>query len=108
MTASSTTPGATFNWYTTPTGGTPVFTGTTFTTPPINGNVTYYAEAKDPVTGTVSTTRATGMVTVNGGNGAIGPDVALTPPTQAVNAGQNATMTASSTTPNATFNWYTA
>jgi gliding motility-associated-like protein len=102
FTASSTTPGELFNWYTTPTGGTPVFTGATFITPPITANTVYYAEAKDPITGATSTTRTTGTITVN----AV-PDVAVTPPTQAVNTGQTATFTASSTTPNATFNWYT-
>jgi len=109
FTASSTTTGATFNWYTTPTGGTPIFTGATFTSPPVNGNVTYYAEAKDPTTGAVSTTRATGMVTVNGGGGGgtTGPDITVVPPTQAVNSGQSATFMAVSSTPNATFNWYT-
>lgn len=108
FTASSTTPNETFNWYTTPTGGAPIHTGPVFTTPPVNGNVTYYAEAKDPTTGATSPTRATGTVTVNGGSGSNGPDVAVTPPTQAVNAGQTATFMASSSTPNATFNWYTA
>jgi gliding motility-associated-like protein len=105
--ASSTTPNAIFNWYTTPTGGTPIFTGATFTSPPINGNVTYYADATDPATGIISSTRATGSVTVNGGGGTTGPDIAVTPPTQAINASQTATFTATSTTANATFNWYT-
>lgn len=107
FTASSTTPGETFNWYTTPTGGAPIYTGPVFTTPPVNGNTTYYAEAKDPTTGATSPTRATGTVNVNGGSGSNGPDVAVTPPNQAVNAGQTATFTASSSTPNAAFNWYT-
>jgi gliding motility-associated-like protein len=107
FTASSTTPGATFNWYTTPTGGTPVFTGSTFITPSINGDITYYAEAKDPVSGNVSTTRATGIVTVNGGSGVIGPDIAVMPSNQSINSGQTATLTATSTTSGAVFNWYT-
>src|SRR6202012_3261016 len=102
FTASSTTPGELFNWYTTPTGGTPVFIGPTFITPPLTANTTYYAEAEDPVTGATSTTRATATVTINAA-----PDVTVTPPTQAVNTGQTATFTASSSTPNATFNWYT-
>jgi gliding motility-associated-like protein len=101
MTASSTTPNTTFKWYTTPTGGNPVFTGAVFTTPPVTGPVTYYAEATDPATGTVSSPRAAGSVTVS-----TGPDVAVTPPSQGVKSGQTATMTASSTTPNATYKWY--
>jgi gliding motility-associated-like protein len=108
FTASSTTPGSTFNWYATPTGGAPLFTGPTFTTPPVNGNIIYYAEAKDPVSGNVSTTRATATVTVNGGpGGGTAPDIAVTPPIQSVNSGQAATFMASSTTPGTTFAWYT-
>lgn len=36
--------GATYNWYTTATGGTPVFTGTPFTVNAVSANTTYYAE----------------------------------------------------------------
>ncbi|WP_165825389.1 Ig-like domain-containing protein [Pedobacter yonginense] len=36
--------GVVYNWYTTATGGTLVATGTTFTTPAITANVTYYVE----------------------------------------------------------------
>ncbi|AMR30558.1 hypothetical protein A0256_03525 [Mucilaginibacter sp. PAMC 26640] len=104
FTASSTTPNVTFNWYTTPTGGTPIFTGATFTTPPVTANVTYYAEATDPVSGLISP-RATGTVIL--GTPATAPDVAVTPPTRTVAPGQTTTFTASSTTPNVTFNWYT-
>ncbi|QQL50415.1 gliding motility-associated C-terminal domain-containing protein [Mucilaginibacter ginkgonis] len=102
FTASSTTPNATFNWYTTPTGGTPVFTGAMFTTPPLTANTTYYAEAVDPATNIASSPRATGTITIG-----TTPDITVTPPTQAIQSGQTATFTASSTTPNATFNWYT-
>ncbi|MFB9108790.1 T9SS type B sorting domain-containing protein [Flavobacterium gyeonganense] len=35
------------NWFTNPTGGTSVYTGTNFTTPGISVNTTYYAEASD-------------------------------------------------------------
>ncbi|PJJ79205.1 gliding motility-associated C-terminal domain-containing protein [Mucilaginibacter auburnensis] len=104
MTASSTTPGTTFNWYTTPTNGTPIFTGPTFTTPALSANATYYAEAVVTASGAVSATRASGQVIVNA---ATIPNVAVTPPTQAVNPSQTATFTASSTTPGTSFNWYT-
>jgi gliding motility-associated-like protein len=58
-----------FSWYTTPTGGTPVFTGSgTFTTPSLIRNTTYYVEAKDPA-GTVSLARTVVPVTIGGGNG---------------------------------------
>ena len=43
LTASSTDPNATINWYTSANGGGAVFTGTTFTTPVLNANATYYA-----------------------------------------------------------------
>lgn len=65
FTASSTTPGAVFNWFTTPTGGTSIFTGATYTTPPEFANTIYYAESSIPATGVKSATRATGIVTVN-------------------------------------------
>jgi gliding motility-associated-like protein len=108
FTASSSTPGTTFNWYTTPTGGTAVFTGATLTTPPVNADVTYYAEAVNPATGQTSATRATGTVTVSGGNNDNSkPDVVVNPPIQTVNSGSRATLTASSTTANVTFRWYT-
>ncbi|WJS96422.1 T9SS type B sorting domain-containing protein [Flavobacterium johnsoniae] len=35
----------TINWFTAPTGGTSIFTGSNFTTPSISSNTTYYAEA---------------------------------------------------------------
>lgn len=63
--ASSTTPGSIFNWFTAPTGGTSIFTGANFTTPPLFANTTYYAEATVQATGAKSAARAPGAVTVN-------------------------------------------
>jgi hypothetical protein len=37
--------GVTYNWYSTPTGGTPLATGTTYTTPALSVSATYYVEA---------------------------------------------------------------
>ncbi len=37
--------GATFNWYDAPSGGTLLNTGSTFTTPPLTSNTSYYVEA---------------------------------------------------------------
>ncbi len=37
--------GGTYNWYTTPGGGTPLFMGNPFTTPVLTATITYYAEA---------------------------------------------------------------
>lgn len=65
FTASSTTPGTIFNWYTTPTGGTSIATGATFTSPPQFANNVYYAEAVVQATGVKSATRASGTVVVN-------------------------------------------
>lgn len=48
---------STINWYDVPTGGTPIYSGTTFNTPPIFGNgKTFYVEA---ATGTSSTVTQT-------------------------------------------------
>ncbi|WP_343689771.1 gliding motility-associated C-terminal domain-containing protein [Chitinophaga sp.] len=59
----------TYNWYTSPTGGTPVFTGTgAYSTPALIRNTTYYVEAKDPA-GNSSFTRTAVPVTIGGGNG---------------------------------------
>ncbi len=38
--------GSVINWYTTSTGGVPIFTGNNFTTPSINNTTTYYVESK--------------------------------------------------------------
>ncbi|WP_454803206.1 Ig-like domain-containing protein [Mucilaginibacter phyllosphaerae] len=95
--------GAIVKWYETPTGGTAVFTGNTFTTPALTANKTYYAEA---VLGSCpSPDRTVVPVTVTP---VIVPNIIVVPPTQAVDPGTSATLTASSTTPGTTFNWYTA
>ena len=104
ITATSTQQGVTFNWYTTPSAGTPIFTGAQFTTPALTANTTYYVEA---MAGTcVSPTRAEADVTVN--PLPVAPTVAINPVNAQVQSGQTAALTASSTTAGATFNWYTA
>ncbi|WP_158642532.1 immunoglobulin domain-containing protein, partial [Chitinophaga japonensis] len=67
LTPSIRIPDATFNWYVSPTGGTPLATGV-FTTPPLTRNATYYVEAVDPQ-GKTSLHRTTVPVTVAGGTG---------------------------------------
>lgn len=95
--------GAIVKWYETAAGGTAVFTGTTFTTPALSANKTYYAEA---VLGSCpSPDRTAVTVTVTP---VVIPNVTVVPPTQAVNPGTAAVLTASSTTPGTAFNWYTA
>lgn len=43
-TLQATAPGGTYSWYDAPVGGNLVYTGDTFTTPPIKQNTTYYVE----------------------------------------------------------------
>lgn len=45
LTATSTTTGVDFRWYSVATNGTPITTGATFVTPALNANTTYYVEA---------------------------------------------------------------
>ncbi|MEO6632293.1 MAG: gliding motility-associated C-terminal domain-containing protein, partial [Mucilaginibacter sp.] len=55
-------PGVTVNWYTAQTGGSSIFTGNSFTTPPVNANTTYYAEAISNTC--VSATRAAALAQI--------------------------------------------
>ncbi|WPU95783.1 PKD-like domain-containing protein [Mucilaginibacter sabulilitoris] len=43
---SATAPGGTYSWYDAPTGGTLLFTGGDYTTPPLTASTTYYVETK--------------------------------------------------------------
>lgn len=104
LTASSTQPGVTFNWYTAATGGTPVATGAQFTTPALTANTSYYVEAASG--SCVSATRTEVDVTAN--PLPANPTVSVTPAGGQITSGQTATLTASSTTANVTFKWYTA
>ncbi|WP_281297393.1 T9SS type B sorting domain-containing protein [Flavobacterium limnophilum] len=65
--ASSTTT-STINWYDDPTGGNLLFTGTNFTTPPLNSTTTYYIDygciTRTPVTVTVESLPIANPVTV--------------------------------------------
>ncbi len=62
LTATSTDENATINWYADATGGNILFTGSSFTTPVLNANTSYYAEAVDKTTSCVSATRASAQV----------------------------------------------
>lgn len=104
LTATSTQPGVTFNWYDNATGGTPIFTGATFTTPQLTASRSYYVEA---AAGTCfSPTRAKADVTVN--PTPVAPVVTINPAGGQITSGQTATFTATSTTAGATFRWYTS
>jgi gliding motility-associated-like protein len=104
LTATSTQPGVTFNWYTAATGGTPVFTGAQYTTPTLTANTAYFVEAASG--SCTSPSRAEADVTVN--PAPVAPTVTVSPVSAQVTSGQTATLTASSTTAGATFNWYTS
>lgn len=94
--------GITYNWYTAATGGTPVFTGTVFTTPAITVNTTYYLEASNG--SCVSATRTAANIVVNARP--VTPQITASATT--VNQGQSVTLTGTSTETNVTFNWYTS
>jgi gliding motility-associated-like protein len=103
LTATSAQPGVDLNWYTTPTGGTPIFTGAQYTTPALTANTSYYVEA---ATGTcISATRAEADVIVN--PTPANPVVTITPAGGQITSGQTATLNATSGTAGVTFNWYT-
>ncbi|MGL5889406.1 MAG: T9SS type A sorting domain-containing protein [Bacteroidia bacterium] len=57
------TNGTRYHWYTQPTGGLPVFTGSTYNTPVLTTNVTYYVETE--VDGVVGSSRTPVPVIVN-------------------------------------------
>ena len=87
VTLSATTSGGTLNWYTVPTGGTSIATGTSYTTPIINANTTYYVEETNgtcsgPRSAVVAVFTVADPVTVSAVNGAVcnpgGLDATLT------------------------------
>jgi len=104
LTATSTQPGVTFNWYNDATGGAPIFTGATFTTTELTASRSYYVEAASG--GCVSPTRAKADVIVN--PTPVAPVVTINPAGGQITSGQTATLTATSTTAGATFKWYTS
>ncbi|OOQ58620.1 Ig-like domain-containing protein [Mucilaginibacter pedocola] len=87
----------TYNWYSTATGGTPIFTGPQFVTNALTANATYYVDATN-ASGCISP-RTTAGVTVNA-------LPAITAQGVTVCAGSGATLTASSTDNNVTIRWY--
>lgn len=95
--------GATFRWYSQPTGGTVLFTGAEFVTPLLDSSVVYYAETVS-AGGCASDTRTAVQVDVAAQPGT--PDV--TPESAEICAGGTATLSATSATPGVTFNWYTS
>lgn len=94
--------GVTYNWYTAPTGGTPVFSGSTFTTPALTANTTYYVGAANG--NCISASRRAVAITVS--PLPVLPQIVAS--ATSVNPGQTAMLTATSTETNVTFNWYTS
>jgi gliding motility-associated-like protein len=97
-TLTATAPGGIYKWYETATGGTPIYTGDSYLTPPLNATKTYYVEvqtsskctsvSRTPVTVYVNTIPSSPVVT--------GPDT--------ICARNTATLTA--TAPGGTYKWY--
>ncbi|WP_454488629.1 Ig-like domain-containing protein [Chitinophaga lutea] len=93
--------GATFRWYNQQTGGAPLFTGAEYTTPALDSSAVFYAEAVS-AGGCASATRTAVTVSVSGRPGT--PDVL--PAAASICVGGTATLTATSATAGAVFNWY--
>jgi gliding motility-associated-like protein len=89
MILSATTNIGTINWYENPTGGTPIHTGTSYTTPVLTTTTTYYVDSFP--TGCNSGTRTAVTATVNQV-----PTISINPVTP-ICEGDSATITASST-----------
>ncbi len=94
------TPGFTYTWYSTSTGGTALVNGPTYTTPALSANQTYYVEAYSN-NGCVSTTRSTVQVNID-------PPPAAPAVTSPVNICPNTPATLQVQNPQAgfTYQWY--
>jgi len=91
-------PGLTYNWYTTASGGSAIFTGSSFVTPSMTSNTAYYADAVSS-SGCTSTTRTMVNVTVN-------PSPQLTSQGANICPGSSATISATGNNANIVVNWY--
>lgn len=98
LTASSTTAGATINWYNVPTGGAPIGTGDTYETGTLSGPMTYYVEAS---LGGCTSERL--IINVMAGSAPV-----VTASGSSICISGMANLTASSTTIDAAFDWYDA
>ncbi|WP_316791086.1 putative Ig domain-containing protein [Pedobacter frigoris] len=67
LTASSTDANVTFNWYTSATSTIPVYSGSTYVTPPLMTTTTYYLSVNSTITGCSSASRVQVTINVNGG-----------------------------------------
>ncbi|RYZ98599.1 MAG: gliding motility-associated C-terminal domain-containing protein [Sphingobacteriaceae bacterium] len=90
-----------YNWYTTATGGTPVGNGTSFTTPIITANVTYYAEA---VSGSCQSSTRT-PVAITALPVPLAP-LSLSATTNPICAGGTTIISVNNPDPNLNYRWY--
>jgi gliding motility-associated-like protein len=93
--------GLTYTWYTTPTNGTAVGTGSSFTTPSITANITYYVEASSGSCN--STARASVVIT------ALPVPIApasVTPTNSQICAGSTTLLTVNNPDANLVYRWY--
>jgi hypothetical protein len=95
VTLQATTNVGTLNWYSNPTGGTAIATGTSFTTPSISATTTYYVES---INGVCTSTRVPVIATVN-----TTPTITSTTPASRCDTG-NVTLNATSSAGNTI--WY--
>jgi uncharacterized protein (TIGR02145 family) len=66
VTLLASSPDAVIDWYTSPSGGTSLTTGNTYTTPSLTASATYYAQARNTATGCVSAWQTAVTATVGG------------------------------------------
>ena len=92
--------GATISWFTAPSGGTAIGTGTSFVTPSISVNTTYYAQATSSA-GCNSVARTAVLATVT-------PTPTITGTTPATRCGAGTLTLGATASSGGTVNWYTA
>lgn len=86
----------TYNWYTVASGGTVLATGTSYTTPALSANTTYYIEA---VSGGCRSIRTAASVSLGGAVAAVVID-------QTICTGTTATINVQNASAGYTYNWY--
>lgn len=102
LTASSVTPGVTFNWYASAALDSVIFSGPVFTTPALNATTTYFVAAANGQC--ISATPRSVTIQVNAAPA--NPTVSIQPASGTIEYGQTATLTASSATAGATYRWF--
>ena len=90
-----------YNWYTTATGGSPIFTGTAYTTAVLSASTTYYVEAVSTQNCSPSTRLAATVTVVPQPTTPVPTNAAVTACT-----GSPVTLTVSSPQLGITYNWY--